>query len=83
MLFGRNTEGMTLDLSEMSAAVAPWAHTVLALNQVWLHELGALVVPANVTLMPLPPDAASSTRSRTSGSSWRRLAAEPRLQILR
>jgi transposase len=50
-----NTEGMTLHLSGISAAVAPGAHAVLLLDQAGWHGSRALVIPANITLMPLPP----------------------------
>ena len=46
-----NTEGMTLHLAEISAAVAPGAHAVLLLDQAGWH---LLVIPANITLLPLP-----------------------------
>ena len=49
-----NTEGMTLHLAEISAAVAPGAHAVLILDQAGWHLSAALVVPANITLLPLP-----------------------------
>jgi transposase len=50
-----NTEGVTLHLAEISAAVAPGAHAVLLLDQAGWHGSRALVIPANITLMPLPP----------------------------
>jgi len=50
-----NNEGMTLHLAEISAAVAPGAHAVLLLDQAGWHGSRALVVPSNITLMPLPP----------------------------
>ena len=50
-----NTEGMTLHLAEISAAVAPGAHAVLLLDQAGWHGSLALVVPSNITLLPLPP----------------------------
>jgi transposase len=46
---------MTLHLAEISAAVAPGAHAVLLLDQAGWHGSGRLEVPANITLMPLPP----------------------------
>lgn len=49
-----DTEGMTLHLAEISAAVAPGAHAVLLLDQAGWHGSHALVIPANITLMPLP-----------------------------
>ena len=49
-----NTEGMTLHLAEISAAVAPGAHAVLILDQAGWHISAGLVIPANITLLPLP-----------------------------
>jgi len=45
---------MTLHLAEIAAAIAPGAHAVLLLDQAGWHGSAALVVPANITLMPLP-----------------------------
>ena len=50
-----NTEGMTLHLQEISAAVAPGAYAVLLLDQAGWHGSRDLVVPDNITLLPLPP----------------------------
>lgn len=50
-----NTAEMTLHLAEISAAVAPGAHAVLLLDQAGWHGSAALVVPGNITLLPLPP----------------------------
>ncbi|MGY4398972.1 hypothetical protein ACVWZA_004183 [Sphingomonas sp. UYAg733] len=49
-----NTEGMALHLAEISAAVAPGAHAILLLDQARWHGSGALIAPANITLLPLP-----------------------------
>ena len=49
-----NTEGMTLHLAEIAAAVAPGAHAVLLLDQAGWHISTGLVIPANITLLPLP-----------------------------
>ena len=49
-----NTHGMTLHLAEISTAVAPGAHAILLLDQAGWHNSGALIVPANITLLPLP-----------------------------
>ena len=48
------TEAMTLHLVEVSRAVAPDAHAVVILDQAGWHRSRALVVPGNITLMPLP-----------------------------
>jgi transposase len=50
-----DTEAMQAHLAEISATVAPGAHAVLLLDQAGWHFAGALVVPGNITLLPLPP----------------------------
>lgn len=51
-----NTELMTLHLAEISLTVAPGAHAVLVLDCAGWHQAGGrLIVPHNITLMPLPP----------------------------
>jgi hypothetical protein len=40
--------------AEISAAVAPGAHAVLILDQAGWHISAGLVIPANITLLPLP-----------------------------
>ena len=45
---------MTLHLAEISAAVAPGAHAVLILDQAGWHISAGLVIPTNITLLPLP-----------------------------
>jgi hypothetical protein len=46
---------MTAQLAEISQAVAPGAHAVLLLDQAGWHVSPKLPVPANITLLPLPP----------------------------
>jgi transposase len=51
-----NIEAMTLHLAEISRQVAPGAHAILILDGAGWHKTGgALVVPDNITLLPLPP----------------------------
>ena len=50
-----NTEAMTLHLVEISARVAPGRHAVLVVDQAGWHLSKRLVVPANITIVPLPP----------------------------
>jgi transposase len=50
-----NTEAMNLHIAEIAAAVAPNAHAVVILDQAGWHMSNSLNVPANLTLMPLPP----------------------------
>ncbi len=50
-----DTEAMQAHLAEIGAMVASDAHAVLLLDQAGWHFAGALVVPGNITLLPLPP----------------------------
>jgi len=50
-----DTPAMQAHLQEISAAVAPGAHAILILDQAGWHLSGRLVVPDNITLLPLPP----------------------------
>jgi transposase len=51
------TAGMTLHLKEISQAVTPGAHALLLVDQAGWHQSKNLVVPANITLVPLPSKA--------------------------
>jgi len=46
---------MTLHLVEIASEIAPGKHAVLLLDQAELHLSRDLVVPATITIMPLPP----------------------------
>src|SRR3712207_1030940 len=48
------TEAMNLHLAEIARAVTAGAHAVLLLDQAGWHLTKKLVVPSNLTLMPLP-----------------------------
>jgi putative transposase len=50
-----NTAAMALHLAEISRTVTPGAHAVLLLDQAGWHLSDKLAIPANITLMPLPP----------------------------
>ena len=50
-----DTPAMQAHLLEISAMVAPDAHAILILDQAGWHLAGALVVPENIMLLPLPP----------------------------
>jgi transposase len=50
-----NTEAMSLHLAEIASEIAPGAHAVLLLDQAGWHLSKRLVVPPNITLLPLPP----------------------------
>ena len=57
MLPACNAEAMTLHLAEIAKAVAPGAHALVLLDRAGWHLSGKLVVPDNITLLPLPPRA--------------------------
>ncbi len=51
-----DTQAMAEHLKEISATVDPGAHAALMLDQAgWQHGSAKLVLPANITLLPLPP----------------------------
>ena len=50
-----DTPAMQAHLAEISAAVAAGAHAILVLDQAGWHLARALVVPTNITILPLPP----------------------------
>jgi hypothetical protein len=51
------TAGMTLHLKEISQAVTPGAHALVLVDQAGWHQSKTLVVPDNITLVPLPSKA--------------------------
>ena len=51
------TAGMTLHLNEISQAVTPGAHALVLVDQAGWHQSKTLVVPDNITLVPLPSKA--------------------------
>lgn len=50
-----NTEAMNLHLVEISANVSPGHHAVLLLDQAGWHLSSHLIIPPNISLVPLPP----------------------------
>jgi hypothetical protein len=50
-----NSEAMQLHLDEIATQVAPGAHAILILDQAGWHGSRELRVPANISLLPLPP----------------------------
>jgi len=51
------TEAMALELAEIAQAVAPGAHAMVLLDQAGWHLSKRLVIPDNITLVPLPAKA--------------------------
>ena len=50
-----NTEAMQEFLDRFAATIGNDEHVVMVLDQAGWHGSGALVVPDNITLVPLPP----------------------------
>ena len=50
-----NTQAMNLMLEEASRAVSPGAHAAMIVDGAGWHVSDDLVVPTNITLVPLPP----------------------------
>jgi hypothetical protein len=46
---------MNLHLAEIAATVAPAAHAIFVVDQAGWHMSTRLIVPANITIIPLPP----------------------------
>src|SRR5580693_3798198 len=51
-----NSATMSLHLAEVSQAVSPGAHAVVLLDQAGWHTSPKLNVPANISLLALPPN---------------------------
>ena len=52
-----NTEAMQLHLDEIATKVTQGAHAIVILDQAGWHGAKSLKVPANISLLPLPPRA--------------------------
>jgi hypothetical protein len=50
-----NTGTMNKHLEEIAKTVSPGAHAVLVLDRAGWHGSQGLIVPRNITLLPLPP----------------------------
>ena len=50
-----NTAAMNAHLAEISRTVMPGAHAILVLDGAGWHSSKTLVVPDNISLLPLPP----------------------------
>ena len=49
-----DTEAMKLHLDEIAVQIAEGAHAALLVDQAGWHLTGKLVMPQNITLIPLP-----------------------------
>jgi transposase len=80
-----DTHAMTQHLAEIARHVDEDAHAILVLDQAGWHMSNHLVVPENITILPLPP---KSPELNPVENLWlalhaRKLALEPTLQIIR
>lgn len=64
-----NSEAMSMHLQEIAFHIAPGAHAVLLLDQAGWHGSAELVVPPNITLLPLPSRCPELNPVETCGSS--------------
>ena len=77
------------DLAEIALAVAPGAHAIVLLDQAEWHTSKKLIVPSNITLVPLPPKCPEPWRRARHASRERlavharQLALEPHLSVWR
>ena len=46
---------MQWHLDEISSQVSPGAHAILIVDQAGWHTTGKLIMPPNITMLPLPP----------------------------
>ncbi|MHC2543321.1 hypothetical protein ACVINY_004033 [Sinorhizobium meliloti] len=60
---------MTQHLAEIARHVADDADAILIMDQAGWHVSNNLVVPENITILPLSPKSPELNRSKTSGSS--------------
>ncbi|MBV8914160.1 MAG: transposase [Acetobacteraceae bacterium] len=70
---------MNLHLAEIAACVAPGAHAVLLLDQAAWHLSDRVAVPANITLLPLPPKCPGRVSDWRGGGEVRGVAVGRRL----
>ena len=57
-----DTDAMSLHLAEIATQIAPGAHAALLVDQAGWHLARQLVVPPNITLIPLPAKCRLSNR---------------------
>lgn len=50
-----NTQAMQWHLDEISSQIKPGAHAILIVDRAGWHTAGKLIVPSNITILPLPP----------------------------
>jgi len=50
-----NTEAMQHHLDEISLLVTPAAHAILIVDRAGWHMTNKLIIPDNITILPLPP----------------------------
>jgi hypothetical protein len=63
-----DTPAMQTFLEQFSQTIAQDEHAVMILDRAGWHGSAALVIPANITLLPLPAYSPELNRSSASGS---------------
>ena len=64
-----DTYAMTQHLAEIARHVATDGHAVLIMDQAGWHMSNNLVVPENITILPLPPKSPELNQSKIPGTS--------------
>jgi hypothetical protein len=83
-----DTEPMSLHLTEITTTVAPSKHAMLVLDRADWHLSGQLVIPPNITPVPLPPKCPEPPRQcleaggKCLAVDARELALEPGVPLL-
>jgi hypothetical protein len=70
---------MNLHLAEIAAQIAPGAHAALLVDQAGWRLSGQLVMPPNITLIPLPAKCPELNPRKTSGSSCATTGSQNRI----
>jgi hypothetical protein len=79
-----DTEAMNLHLAEIATQVAPGAHAVVLADQAGWHLSGRLILPPNITLVPLPAKCPElNPQEKRLAVPARQLALKPHLRFLR
>src|SRR5262245_21719835 len=78
-----NCEAMQLHLDEIATKVALGAHAIILFDQAGWHGAKALVVPNNISLVPLPPRTRTQRPGKHLAVHASELVVKPDFQILR
>lgn len=78
-----DTYAMNQHLTEIARHVADDAHAILIMDQAGWHMSNNLIVPENISILPLPPKSPELNPVKPLALHARKLALQSRLQVLR